>query len=271
MRLTARCAPHATSRVIYPYISGRSFSSPSVSAGETALFPSGDRSKNEEALWAVNAELEIWEPAVEDEEIVIGGRLSRENEYFPFQSEHEAQAVLRVVATAEILTKRSWAAWRRMINDPESEYESIDRAPTPERRRLGDISGNSLWLPSNEHTTKVKGKERTIIESLDLSGDAAAPGLPTPPSSGNETTPPAMRIRINTMQDFYTVLDKLERTSGMSARFLEAYAERLRDEVCMDCWFKHNVLDDDQLEDPMMLSRRPVWTKGGAVAAVFAR
>lgn len=44
-----------------------------------------------------------------------------------------------------------------------------------------------------------------------------------------------------TLQGFYKLLDKIERTSYVCAKFLEAYAEKLRDDLCKDCWFKRNV------------------------------
>lgn len=44
-----------------------------------------------------------------------------------------------------------------------------------------------------------------------------------------------------TLQDFYSLLDKIERTSYIGALFLEAYAEKLRDDMCKSCWFRHNV------------------------------
>lgn len=49
----------------------------------------------------------------------------------------------------------------------------------------------------------------------------------------------------STLQDFYSLLDKIERTSFVGARFLEAYAEYLHDDLCRDCWFKHNIVLDE--------------------------
>jgi hypothetical protein len=48
-------------------------------------------------------------------------------------------------------------------------------------------------------------------------------------------------VSYKTLQDFYTLLDRIERTSYVGAVFLEAYAEKLSDDMCKDCWFKHNV------------------------------
>lgn len=44
-----------------------------------------------------------------------------------------------------------------------------------------------------------------------------------------------------TLQDFYSLLDQIERTSYVGALFLEAYAEHLHGDKCRDCWFKQYV------------------------------
>ncbi|KAF2493100.1 hypothetical protein BU16DRAFT_583270 [Lophium mytilinum] len=51
-------------------------------------------------------------------------------------------------------------------------------------------------------------------------------------------------INLRTLQDFYSLLDQIERTSYVGAMFLEAYAEYLRDDLCGNCWFQFNVLAD---------------------------
>lgn len=80
------------------------------------------------------------------------------------------------------------------------------------------------------------------------------PLIPTPPSTQANAISPLKPIdpppyfdknrRIvsyKTLQGFYKLLDKIERTSYVCAKFLEAYAEKLRDDLCKDCWFKRNV------------------------------
>ncbi|KAK3681977.1 hypothetical protein LTR37_020710 [Vermiconidia calcicola] len=206
----------------------------------TGPVSANDRNANEEALWGVNAELEIYEPAVEDERIVVGGRQSREDALFPFASEQEAKVIMRIVAKADVLTTRTWDMWRATINE-KTEGEASEKGDKDSgtvdsgREALATLNNNSRWLPSTDHTTSVKGKERAIIETLDLTSTVPSPNVPT-------NTP----IRMQTLQDFYSILDKLERTSPMGARFLEAYAERLRDE---------------DLEDGGRLGSRPKWNQ----------
>ncbi|KAF2274681.1 uncharacterized protein EI97DRAFT_434916 [Westerdykella ornata] len=51
-------------------------------------------------------------------------------------------------------------------------------------------------------------------------------------------------ISYKTLQDFYSLLEQIERTSYLGALFLEAYAEHLRDDACRDCWLKHNIVGE---------------------------
>ena len=44
--------------------------------------------------------------------------------------------------------------------------------------------------------------------------------------------------------EMYSSLDKIERSSPMASRFLEAYAEKLHAEVCKECWVEENVPHD---------------------------
>jgi hypothetical protein len=64
-----------------------------------------EKNKNEERNWEVNYELGILDPMVEDLEQLPGGRMSRENEWYPLKNEWEMQAALMLVEKAEILTK----------------------------------------------------------------------------------------------------------------------------------------------------------------------
>jgi hypothetical protein len=62
------------------------------------------------------------------------------------------------------------------------------------------------------------------------------------PNGPVTTWPQPKRIQsYKSLQDFYSLLDKIERTSYVGASFLEAYAEKLRDDMCKSCWLKYNV------------------------------
>ncbi|KAF2159718.1 hypothetical protein M409DRAFT_29878 [Zasmidium cellare ATCC 36951] len=224
---------------------------------EIGATSSAARSSNEVALWAVNAELDIFEPAVDDDEVVIGGRNSRHNDWFPFKSQVEAETAMGVVARADVLSGESWKLWKENIDrtlqsslkaeSSWTEEHPLDlnaddtRPPYSGRSALKDLSPNSRQRQS----PRKHGKEPL----------RSASSLPTPPSSGSiepperdtEEPPPCS---FKTLSDFYGLLDKIERTSPMRAKFLEAYAERLHNELCKDCWFEssilNSVMDDDE-------------------------
>nr|OQO22166.1 hypothetical protein B0A51_08369 [Rachicladosporium sp. CCFEE 5018] len=91
--------------------------------------------------------------------------------------------------------------------------------------------------------------------------DVEVTGLLTPESSAadEDTSHAALGTAKCTLIEFYSQLDKLERLSPMATAYLEAYATRLRDDLCRDCWFEHNVLSDDQLASERILDAHPDW------------
>lgn len=81
-----------------------------------------ERALNEERLWEANAELGIFEPAVEGENQVLGGEKSRANKWHPYKNEHEANVTLQLIEKAEVLSEENWRFWRdvtiRAIRSP---------------------------------------------------------------------------------------------------------------------------------------------------------
>jgi hypothetical protein len=53
---------------------------------------------------------------------------------------------------------------------------------------------------------------------------------------------------VETLSEFYSLLDKIERTSYVASKYLEAYAEFLNRDVCNDCWYEGAMLVDDDFE-----------------------
>ena len=334
---------------------------------ETGATPYSARSQNEIALWAVNAKLDIFDPAVEDEETVPGGKRSREKPSYPFPSDEEAEFAMRIVARAELLTVNSWEVWKAQLDallnpppakastgpgsaaepleissdEPEPEHAANNNSRTPADNKHQVNAAYKLLQEWSKTDTVLKsimdGMERKItitkhgaqifnskfedaMRAAPLSSDASEPdvtraakgespavlaslstkarrepdfrahlmavskGVATaqtrslfkshvmaarraisetrPPlqdmspnsiaqkSKGEEKAaddpaPPAMvkkESSYQTLQDFYSLLDRIERTSPMGAKFLEAYAQRLHVETCKDCWFNMNVL-----------------------------
>ncbi|EAT86287.1 hypothetical protein SNOG_06456 [Parastagonospora nodorum SN15] len=244
-----------------------------------------DKDRNEELNWAVNYELGILDPFVEDAENIPGGKNSRYNRFYPYRNEYEMKLAFKLIFMSEELSATSWALWisaQMHLQTMLEGGEQMDASPSavlPPPTRMKDER-----LPT---VTPAQQGTREPIETIDLTGSpepvpkpttGRSYGLSTPPSSlsksphsiavaggshrkdgvyktvaasianfeeaGGPSTEPSPLRQIEsykTLQDFYSLLDKIERTSYVGALFLEAYAEKLRDDMCKDCWFKHNV------------------------------
>jgi hypothetical protein len=59
-----------------------------------------------------------------------------------------------------------------------------------------------------------------------------------------------LKLSYRTLPEFYSMLDKIERTSYVGARYLEAYAEYLQNtDSCSNCWFKKRMMAEEELEE----------------------
>jgi hypothetical protein len=238
-----------------------------------------DKDLNGELNWKVNYELGILDPFVEDPEQVPGGKCSRQNKFYPYQNEYEMKLALKLVFMTEDLTLTTWTLWintqlnlqKMLIKSENEEMPSI----ASKCASMPVCQGTALGATSVRHHTPEP------IETIDVTGSpepasrvvfGKSHGLRTPPWSLSEVTrggtasseqsnpPPASTAGIvpeiemseqvfhpkriqsyKSLQDFYCLLDKIERTSYVGALFLEAYAEKLRDDMCKSCWLKHNI------------------------------
>jgi hypothetical protein len=131
---------------------------------------------------------------------------------------------------------------RPLRNTTPETIETIDLTGSPEppskqgRRQLCGIPTPPSSLPSKiqqgVEIASNKGQHMPIASSVRTAHVA---------EHSKETVPHKHIESYQTLQDFYSLLDKIERTSYVGALFLEAYAEKLRDDMCKSCWFKHNV------------------------------
>ncbi|KAF2830718.1 hypothetical protein CC86DRAFT_367419 [Ophiobolus disseminans] len=241
------------------------------------LMPMHDKDLNEELNWKVNYELGIMDPFVEDPEEVPGGKHSQTNKFYPYQNEHEMTLALRFIFMTEDITEASWALWIGTHLDLQMNLEGEES--TVSSSTVSDpigMSGSRQISNSNHGAQKSSdpGHTPNLTVSHDLASKLAkgkSHRLPTPPSSLPKVTqgvhhdpdgmlrktssssssvsaptvaPPQVPRKIQsykTLQEFYSLLDKIERTSYVGALFLEAYAVKLRDDMCKGCWLKHNI------------------------------
>lgn len=236
-----------------------------------------DKSLNEEPDWAVDYELGILDSFIEDPQQVPGGKHSRSNSSYLYANEYEMKLAFRYMFMTEGITETTWSLWIGTQLDLQKMLGGDEKEASP---RKPSLQGDGLKIPeSKSRPVQPKTPEVETIDLTDSpppSSKGKAPiGLPTPPSSfaiqqqkayeeiganlsaqtlkeRNDSlaaatpTPPFFNqqrriVSYKTLQDFYGLLDKIERTSYVGAIFLEAYAERLRDDLCKACWLKRNV------------------------------
>jgi hypothetical protein len=237
-----------------------------------------DKVLNEELIWAVNYELGILDPFVEDPHQIPGGKYSQTNRFHPYANEYEMKLAFKYIFMAGDITELTWSLWigtqldlQKMLGDDEKEafpekpnlqqdglkileskgktvrpktreVETIDLTDSPPPRSRGKAPIGLSTLPSSFIIHQQKNHEVT----------GALPAAQAPKERNDSVTlaptipPPFFHqqrriVSYKTLQDFYGLLDKIERTSYVSAVFLEAYAERLRDDICKTCWLKRNV------------------------------
>ncbi|KAK8160250.1 hypothetical protein BC567DRAFT_266443 [Phyllosticta citribraziliensis] len=135
--------------------------------------------------------------------------------------------------------------------DPSQPAQDFPLSPHNSKKSLEEIGRNN-HLP----TPPVSSQPGPDLSSGISTG---SPGLlaQTPPSSNSGPKAPmtpemdnvsqidetSRRPPRRTLPEFYSLLDMIERTSYVGARFLEAYAEGLRNDCCTECWFTLNVGD----------------------------
>ncbi|KZM24332.1 hypothetical protein ST47_g4533 [Ascochyta rabiei] len=225
-----------------------------------------DKSLNEELNWAVNYELGILDPFIEDPEQVPGGKNSRTNSFYPYQNDYEMKMAFKYIFMTENITETTWALWIGTQLDMQKMLGGEVEKAVP----------NALKLREDGLEKRSTGRKTAEPETIDLTDSPPlksqpAFGIPTPPYTLKKVGEPSKskltafreqaegatvakplsfpsyfdhRRRIvsyKTLQDFYGLLDKIERTSYVGAVFLEAYAEKLRGDMCKACWLKRNI------------------------------
>jgi hypothetical protein len=121
---------------------------------------------------------------------------------------------------------------------------SPEPSPKPANRKLHGLSTPPLPLrvairsPRKRGVLGMGSKQHKYISPYPAVFVSTAGPVATPPP------PPKCIQSYKSLQDFYSLLDMIERTSHVGALYLEAYAEKLRDDMCKDCWRKHNIRFD---------------------------
>lgn len=227
--------------------------------------PTAERELNQELTWEVNFQLGIEDPVIEDAEQVPGGNNSRRNQWHPFANEIDCAAAMKLIARADCLTEKSYAMWSKMLDtlytilpgddaDGPSASESSHSQSLPEP--VDKVIDSHLPTPpssSQPFASQMSQAPCSNEHSLSLHLDH----LPPTPASSNRASFASDRALFEaptkpiarSLPGFYSLLDTIERTSYVGAQYLEAYAEHLRDDLCEDCWWTHNISLNDAVPD----------------------
>lgn len=106
---------------------------------------------------------------------------------------------------------------------------SRTRLGTPQQQESSPSKTAPLPTPPSSHTNKS--------EPIEILDDEPAGATKGPLDFlKDKTLKPATSFR--TLQEFYSLLDEIERTSYVGSRYLEMYAEYLHKECCNECWIR---------------------------------
>jgi hypothetical protein len=125
---------------------------------------------------------------------------------------------------------------------PES-IETIDLTGSPEPpSRLVGTRSYGLPTPPSSLPSKTLQVAECIINNGQHKPTSSSTTRPVSSAEHSRRPVPPRRIEsYKTLQDFYSLLDKIERTSYAGVLYLEASAEKPRDDMCKSCWLKHNI------------------------------
>jgi hypothetical protein len=231
---------------------------------EDGLLSAHEKELNANLNLKINNELGIQRSIVNNPVHLPRAKDSKMNKLHPYYNEHEMMLAFELLSTTESLTEASWSLWlgmqlyaEKIWGAGETTGSLSSETMAGEHMRAPNTTSHDCVSERPRHTsgllTPPLSSEKEPVRGNASLKTSTTPVLPIHAaisamqhshSATNATTSSSRSNRIvsyRSLQDFYTLLDQIERTSYAGALFLEAYAERLRDDMCKDCWFAHNV------------------------------
>jgi hypothetical protein len=106
---------------------------------EEGVVPTRERTRNEEALWEVNFELGIVDPHVDDTQNNPGGKNSRINMFYPYDTEEEAEMAFDFLQRADQISQTSFKLWTNTL-DKLSHLAATEAPKESSRAPLQEVS-----------------------------------------------------------------------------------------------------------------------------------
>lgn len=227
---------------------------------------------NQANTWAVNYDVGIYEPFVEQR---MGGFKSKEilgNQFYPFVDEFELEAIVKLLQkVGEGLNERSLDMYLQILRGMDEVIRITRPAPVvppqPFAPTFETPKKPKSYQNQHQYTPHTPPASSPLRPSQYPSFSSSPPG---PPLAPHTQLPPLYRPPLaphqlpslprildnkpplrsfNNMRDLFELFDKIERGSYAAARLMEAYADVMVNEACIDCWAKHNIIDDDEGDD----------------------
>lgn len=234
-----------------------------------------DIERNQTNTWAVNYDVGIYEPFVENN-TGFKSKMILENRFYPFVDEFELEVVVKLLQRiGEGLGERSLNLYLKMLKGMDELARTIHlaRAPVVTQQHLPHVPVPA-FVPAFETPKKQKSYQYIPISppvsspprppqyysqypSFSSSPPGPAPPAIYRPPQASTQLPSLPRIldnkpplrSFNDLKGLFEVFDKIERGSYAAARLMEAYADVIVNEACIDCWARHNIVNDDEGDD----------------------
>lgn len=219
-----------------------------------------DIERNQTNTWAVNYEVGIYEPFIE-QNTRLKGKKTLENLFYPFVDDFELEVVVKLLQrVGEGLGKSGLNMYLNMLKGLDEIVGAIPPTPVavrhpshslvPTFETRGEPKSNQQYISPTTSTTSP-----LELSSQKFYNESSVPGTSSSLTPAGQLPPlyrpfhiPDRKSPLKSFSDLkglFEVFDKIKRGSYAAARLMEAYADAIVNEACIDCWAKHNIIDDD--------------------------
>lgn len=222
-----------------------------------------DTERNQTNTWAVNYEVGIYEPFVE-QNTGFKSKKTLNNMFYPFADEFELELVVKLLQrVGEGLSETSLNLYLKILKGIDEIVRVVPPAPVvppPYTSIETPRESKSYVSPAPPASTPLKPSFQYPSIASEPSSSLAPLGqlplCPPPPPALNQLPSvshildrkPPLRS-FNDLKELFELFDKIERGSYAAARLMEGYADAIVNEACIDCWAQHNIVDDDAGDD----------------------
>lgn len=201
-----------------------------------------DLERNQTNNWATNYDIGISKPSMESATWGARGRA------YPFADEFELGVVVVLLRkVGEGLNERTLELYLGLLRCMDEAAKGVQPVVPAVVQPTARPSGTPR---------KPRFYQQSIPPIQPLQHAGTPLPLP-PPQASAKLLPPVSSVleskpllrSFNTMKELFQVFDRIEKGSYAAARLMEAYADMVVNEACIDCWARHNIVEVGEDED----------------------